>query len=376
MTAALLSLSGCFTGTFLAGQPCADDLDCGPNLRCEEGRCAGATAGDPTSSTSADPTTSTTAAESTTTAAESTTTAEPTTSTSSDPTTSTTAESTTSTTDPSTTGPSCGVGGCEMIDVLIVLDNSPSMSSKFDTMLSLVVGFGEVLFPLLKQFCSVHLGTITSNVFKNNVAPCDQIGAMVRAEGGGPCPFAEGKPYATSADLNNLPAFNCILTTGAQGDPNERIYDSIYKSFGDLDLLCNGGFHRPGAFLVVLIATDEDDGEGDDPQGHKGSDELPHAIWANTLALLKDTNLDSLDNLYIAAVLGDEDQDSSACPWSPLEGSDGQGASPAPFLRAFLEKFPAENRVIGSLCNPDPDPSDFTPMFDEAVKEIKSLCGA
>jgi hypothetical protein len=265
-----------------------------------------------------------------------------------------------------------------MIDVLIVLDNSPSMSSKLDTLLSIIVAYGEVLFPHAQSRparCTSAPSPATSSS-QQRQPPCDQIGAMVRAEGGGPCPFAEGKPYATSADLNNLPAFNCILTTGAQGDPNERIYDSIYKSFGDLDLLCNGGFHRPGALLVVLIATDEDDGEGDDPQGHKGSDELPHAIWANTLALLKDTNLDSLDNLYIAAVLGDEDQDSSACPWSPLEGSDGQGASPAPFLRAFLEKFPAENRVIGSLCNPDPDPSDFTPMFDEAVKEIKSLCGA
>ena len=35
--------AACFSGTFLAGQPCSSDADCGPELRCEEGRCGGAT---------------------------------------------------------------------------------------------------------------------------------------------------------------------------------------------------------------------------------------------------------------------------------------------------------------------------------------------
>ncbi|MBK8266596.1 MAG: hypothetical protein IPK80_35385 [Nannocystis sp.] len=375
MTAALLSLSGCFTGTFLAGQPCADDLDCGPNLSCDEGRCAGATAGPATTSTS-DPTTSTTAeptTSSTTTTAESTsTTAEPTTSTTTaEPSTTDASTTDASTTDASTTGSTCGVGRCEMIDVLIVLDNSPSMSGKGNTLLSIIVAYAEILFPLLGEACSVHIGAITTNVFANNQPPCDQLGALNRGEDGEPCPFAEGKPYATTADLKDVPSFNCLLTVGAQGDPNERPIDTVYQSFGAaLNNDCNGGFHREGALLLILLATDEDDGEKNDLQGHEGSDIILPNLWTSAISVAKGGN----KNLYIAAVLGDADQEATACPWDPLAGPDGTGASPAPTLRAAIEKLPPQNRVIGSICDPEPDPKNYYPLFDEANQEIRALC--
>ena len=377
-TAALVALPGCFTGNFLAGQPCQVDAECGPNLACEDGRCAGATAGDPsgssttttattstTSTTTTDPTTSTTLPETT---LDPSTSIEPTT-TAADPTT----EITSTTVDPSTTGPACGVGTCEMIDVLIVLDNSPSMGSKYETLLSIIVAYGDVLFPLLKDACSVHIGTVTTNVFAKNVPPCDLLGALVRTDGGEPCPFAEGFPYATSADLNNLPAFNCLLTVGSQGDPDERPMDAVYQGFGaPLNSFCNGGFHREGSFLIVLLATDEDDGEKGDAQGHKGSTILPANIWAGAIGVAKG----GVENLYVGAVLGDPDPNDTACPWDPLAGADGSGASPAPILRGAIESLPPGNHAIGSICNPEPLPTDYYSFFEEVAAEVKSLCGA
>jgi hypothetical protein len=224
---------------------------------------------------------------------------------------------------------------------------------------------------MLKEACSVHIGTITTNVFANNQPPCDQLGALNRGEDGEPCPFAEGKPYATSADLNDIPAFNCLLTVGAQGNPDERPLDAVYQTFGaSLNNGCNGGFHREGSFLIVLIATDEDDGEKGDPQGHKGSDIILPSLWTGALSVAKDGH----PNLYIAAVLGDEDQAATACPWDPLAPPDGAGASPSPTLRSAIEQLPAENRVIGSICDPEPQPGNYYALFEEATQEIRALC--
>ena len=56
-----LVLGACFTGGFLAGQPCMSDADCGPSLNCDGGFCGGASAGQTgapeTTSTTVEPTT-------------------------------------------------------------------------------------------------------------------------------------------------------------------------------------------------------------------------------------------------------------------------------------------------------------------------------
>jgi hypothetical protein len=48
-------------------------------------------------------------------------------------------------------------------------------------------------------------------------------------------------------------------------------------------------------------------------------------------------------------------------------GGGGDGAEPAPRLRAFVEQF--ENGVVGSVCAPD-----YAPIFLEAVAVIDVAC--
>lgn len=379
-----LPLLGCFTGNFLAGQPCMNDSDCGPNLRCEEGRCGGATASAGEVSTSAttmttmSPTTSSAGTSSpvTSSASEATGGSGGTTSTTGVVTTATTSAAMTSssTTGDATTGAGCGIGRCEMIDVLLILDDSPSMASKQTALYAMLQGIADFIFPLLEEACSVHIGLITTDEYAKNPEECRVLGALTRGPDGQPCPFVEGNVYATKPDLADPPSFNCAIAVGAEGDPNERPYDALYRSLvASLNDNCNQGFHRDGALLIVILATDEDDGDKDDPQGHPGSTLVPTDQWLGALELLK---AGGLDNLYIAAVLGDENPMATECPWMPLDGVDGSGASPAPVLRSFLAQFPAEQRVVGSICKPMAVPGDYVPMWDELVGEVRDFCGA
>ncbi len=379
-----VALGGCFGGAFLAGQPCLADADCGPKLRCEVGRCGGVR-GETTGTTSdAGPTTETTATPTEelplpttdlTTGDGSSTTApvEPSTGTTTSPSQTTGEAPGTSSTgdDPdTTTGPSCGLGQCSNIDILFVIDNSRSMSGKGDTYAALMLSAIDTLFPVFDTLCSVHLGFITTDEYANNPEECRKLGALVQADtDGNPCVYHEGHPYATLADFNDLPAIACAAVVGTDGDSNERQIDAILASFL-LNDQCNGGFHRPDATLVVILLTDEDDGSPD-PQGHSGSDNIPPNFWPNAVQVAKKDQA-----FYFGAVLGDVDQEATACPWQPLVGADGSGASPAPGLRTFLTALGPAKHAVASICQPEPDPENFVPFMSEVLTDLGTICDA
>lgn len=355
-----LVLGACFTGGFLAGQPCASDADCGPTLRCDAGVCGGASAGpttDPgTTSTGALPTTSTTT-PSTSTGAPATSTGDVTTS--------------SGTTDDGTTGTSCGIGRCKDIDVLFVLDNSASMQDDFANLISALGPFTDHLLPTVSKACSAHLGVVTTAEYLHNPPGCQELGNLVSvSEQGTPCAFKEGHPYATLADLSDPTSLACILTVGSDGDGDERPMDALFSTI-DPDINtsdCNQGFYRPDAFLAVVISTDEDD-DDDDAQGHSGSSLLPTDTWASLLKGTKGMG----ENIYVTAFLGDEDPGMATCPWAPLDGPDGTGSEHAPVLRSFVQEFAPDHHAIGTLCDAG-GPVDYEPLIMEIAAEIVAAC--
>lgn len=358
-----LLLGACFTGQFLAGQPCGADADCGPQLRCEAGVCGGGPSGQTTdaasTSTTAEPTTSTSTSTSTSTG-------EPTTSTTDDTT------STASTTDDSTTGPTCGIGRCKDIDVLFVIDNSSSMSNDFDNLITALGPFTKHLLPAVKQACSAHLGVVTTDQYTHNPPDCQQLGHLVRStDNGTQCAFKEGFPYATLADLSDPTSLACILTVGSEGDRNEKPIDAMFRAI-DPDVNasdCNMGFYRPDAFLAVVLATDEDD-DDNDLQGNDGSEMLPSNTW---FPLLSNAKAGGADDLYLTAFLGDEDPNMASCPWDPLAGPDGSGSEHAPVLRSFVQQFDPGHHALGTLCDAG-GPIDYEPLMMEIAAEIIAAC--
>lgn len=368
--AGALLLGACFTGGFLAGQPCKSDADCGPMLRCEQEVCGGGPPAQTTApATSTDAPTTTGASATATSAPETTSTTGEPPSTSTEPVTSG-PDPTTATTDAGTTGPGCGIGRCKDFDLLMVIDDSQSMSNKSSTLIAALIAFNEKLVPALKGACSIHFGVITTDKYDRNPPECQKLGALVRANSDGDaCTFAEGLPYATLPDLDKPALLTCPVTVGSDGDGDEAPIDAILGAFQtDIDTGCNADFMRPESFLAVVLVTDEDD-DDNDAQGHSGSDDLPESLWYGAITNLKG----SVDDMYMIGLLGDENPDMTACPWLPDFGPDGFGAESAPLLRKFIQSFPDDHYAIDTLCK-TADPSVYTGLMDEVLAELTAAC--
>ncbi len=357
-----LAPAACFTGGFLAGQPCASDADCGPSLRCELGVCGGPSgeASSSSSSTSDAPTGTSTSATSTSGVTSG--------GTSSGSSTSPSTGSSSS--GDATTGATCGLGRCKDLDLLFVVDNSPSMGTKGQVLLAAVLAFGNVLTPTLREACSIHLGLVTTDDYLYNPPGCQTLGALVQADtAGNPCVFAEGLPYATEADLENPANLACLFGVGTDGSGDERPMDAVFSIFkASLNQGCNAGFHRKDAILAVVIATDEDD-DDNDQQGHDGSTDFDEAFWPSVLTNFKG----GVEDLYVLGLLGDPDQQTTSCPWMPAAGADGLGAEAAPNLRGFIESFPPEHQEVGSLCRA-PDPVVYEPLMQKILADLQAIC--
>jgi hypothetical protein len=165
------------------------------------------------------------------------------------------------------------------VDILFMIDNSPSMSPKQN---ELKARFPE-LIKVLQDFGKAnpawyHIGVITSD-----------LGAGQYTLGGGQChPGGDGgqlqalgkaadttcKPpggglnfidYNQLAGTDNLPAgqdlpttFGCMASVGDTGCGFEQQLEAVYKALHDTPA-ANQGFLRPDALLTVVWVTDEDD---------------------------------------------------------------------------------------------------------------------
>jgi len=245
------------------------------------------------------------------------------------------------------------------------------MAIKTPLFVNLLLSFGDTLFPLFEQACSVHLGVTTTGIYAMNPAKCQVFGALVRADAGGsPCIFIDGHPYATLADFTNPASLGCIFSVGTAGNTNEQPIGALLDALSSLPAIaCNDGFRRPNANLVVMLVTDEDD-DDNDSQGNSGS-LLDPPQWFKSVEKLTGSNN------YMIGIIGDESEMLSKCTWNPVVPQpDGIGVEPTPNLHAFMQLFPEQRRALASLCQPNPAPIDaYDPVLVEAAAELTSLCG-
>jgi hypothetical protein len=165
--------------------------------------------------------------------------------------------------------------------------------------------------------------------------------------------------------------FACAFDVGDNGETDERPIDAIFATVTDkpLNSGCNEGFYRPDALLVLGMAIDEDD-DDNDAQGHSGSQKGMPQLWGPLFQAFKPNGV---DDMYVFALLGDEDPNNTMCPWDPLAGADGSGAESAPNLRTFINSFPAERQEIASLCTP-PNVDTFLPFAQKVLAEMLAAC--
>ncbi len=170
------------------------------------------------------------------------------------------------------------------VDILFVIDNSPSMRPKqeqlgqrFPELIKVLTEFGAKGSP-----ASYHIGVVTTdlgaNTFVDSLKQCQPGGD---AFGGGRLQ-ARGEAAPTTCqvvtggvkfiDLNqldssdNLPSaqnvettFGCMSDVGDIGCGFEQTLEASYKALKDASIDDNAGFLRNDAILAVVYVTDEDD---------------------------------------------------------------------------------------------------------------------
>jgi hypothetical protein len=223
------------------------------------------------------------------------------------------------------------------IDLLIVLDNSPSMLlEQLQLQLELVVFLSETID--LLAGASVHIAVTTTDGDPQGSSDCGLgLGALGHLDLLG----------HTHAEL--LAWIGCATAVGCEGDPHEQPAADMIAAL-DVEL----GFSRPDATLIVVVIGDEDDHHSPGDPGD----------WVNALI---DLHGGDADSIVMLGLIGDE---SEACSHGlPLLGGllDLEVvAEPGLRLRAMIEAF--EHHHVGSLCAPDHD--DFFAAAIEAIVEV------
>jgi hypothetical protein len=293
--------------------------------------------------------------------------------------------------------------GCEKIDFLFVIDNSGSMQDEQQNLKNSFPGFiGAIRDTLDAQ--DYHIMAVSTDNGQNtglmssctngvctctpapvccenacnsgsgtcNGFPCDDLPiggcdlqygtGKTYDENGTDCQLAEDRRYMLDGQPDLEGAFTCVASVGTYGAGNEKPMLALTEAVGkphNEAMGCNAGFLRDDAILVVTFITDEeDDNAGDD--GSPGGPEQ----WAADLIAAKQGNGGAVVPL---GLFGDSDVPGGQCVPGADPGGGGDGAEPAPRLRAFVEQF--ENGVVGSVCAPD-----YAPFFLEAVAVIDVAC--
>ena len=354
-------VTGCFTGSFLAGRACTEDSACGPELRCEQGFCGGSGSGSSSATSGASDVGPPTSGAVTSTTAPATTTG---TGEASDAggTSTTTAATSSSGADSTTQGPDpCADSTCKQIDLLFVIDDSPSIAQWQQQLLQalLSLNLGPV-GDLVKDSCDAHVGVVTTGeLYAHNPPACQGSGALVRVGvGGDDC--VEGRPYATQADDIGA-AMACMVLVGSDGPSDERAVQSLLDALSEpLNEPggCNDGFFRPDSLLVVVLISDEDDDADDGELPDQQTAGAPQE-WFDQIVAFKG----SAERVVFTALLGPTTEP-SPCPWTP-GGADGTGAEPPLRLLPFVELFP--RRATASICQDDYSGFIQGPLYSQIV---------
>lgn len=190
----------------------------------------------------------------------------------------------------------CATLGCNKVDVLFVVDNSPSMASAQRRL-------REAFPAFLKQFTTklertdFHLMVVDTDAAGQDLTcnrlcpnlgfdasigenqglctgfPCASISDRTLCDftlGAGVvypvaanasnrnCNFPDGRRYLTSHDDDLEERFLCSATVGTLGDGNERPIGAMLAALGAESQKggCNEGFLRDDALLLVVIVTD------------------------------------------------------------------------------------------------------------------------
>lgn len=241
---------------------------------------------------------------------------------------------------------------CHAVDFLFVIDNSDSMAAVQNNLVANFGGFIDGIQSTLDTVSAYHVGIVTTDAYIYNEIGCNAIGELVTWTGGDAssnamCEFAEGNRFMTEAD--DLPgAFACAAQVGTEGSWSERPIDAMLAAISPeltADGECNDGFVRSDALLVVVVISDEPEGEGD-PEGPPpdSSAGTPDA-WYQAIV---DAKLGHPENAVVMTLTGDTD--------------------PFPDNIADFAALFGDNGFSGPIWG------DYGPLFTDATDIVAEAC--
>ncbi len=260
---------------------------------------------------------------------------------------------------------------CGSVDVLLLIDNSASMQAKqerfqaalpvfFDALETatgtashhvMVIdtdawpfeGCEEAICPFLGGCWSVWPDYVCGAT--TALACEDVLGAGVTHPRGTDaantdCAFG-GQRFAELGDDGARERIACATRVGISGGPEVPMQAMLaaVEATGDAGD-CNAGFARTERPLVVVFATDEEDGPED-------SQWIP-TQWHERLIGSRDAPV------FVLGLVGDHHQPSSPCASDVPD--DPFGAEPSPRLWEFVERF-GSHGVLASVCAADYGPA-------------------
>jgi hypothetical protein len=283
--------------------------------------------------------------------------------------------------------------GCTKADLLFVIDNSGSMA---DEQQNLIASFAPFITAVQETLTAddFHIMVVDTDSWPSDVKPivecdgasctctpgpfcCEEVCSIVEECNGGPCQppdlcekvlgagkvaDAHGSPclspdgarFISNATDDLAGTFACLAEVGTAGSgmeqPMAAMLAAVYPG------LCNEGFLREDAVLIVTFITDEDD-------VHK-SPGTPNE-WAEQLVEAK---MGDPGAVVVLGLFGDSLQPDGICELQE-EGGD-KGAQDGFYLRQFVKKFD-DRGLVGSVCAPD-----YGAFFEDAVGIIDAACDA
>lgn len=251
-------------------------------------------------------------------------------------------------------GPNGGGGGgvqqCREVDVLFVIDDSPTMAAYQSNVVSNYDVFVDGLQDALQTLETMHVGVVTASAYPHAERGCDVLGGLVTQTAGpassnATCgPFASAGNYLT--DRDDLDAhFPCIAQVGNGGadldTPMAAALHAISPPLTDPGE-CNEGFFNPGALLVLVIVTDTY------PNMIGLTDLDPYFVGTSIAEAAG-----GFDDVVVVLIASTED---SPCQ-NPL----------APELEDFAGLF--DHAFAGGICE-----TDYSRLFGPAIDVVKAAC--
>lgn len=143
------------------------------------------------------------------------------------------------------------------IDLLVVLDRTPSMAERDATLRANAPYFANILQQVEGGLPDLHMAVVTSDLGGLGVAGCAS-GDGGRFLGAERCGLTRRFLAARNGDAGLAAAFSCLLDVPLSTCPVSQPIGALVRALDGTNP-SNDGFRREDAYLVFLIITDSDD---------------------------------------------------------------------------------------------------------------------